>query len=529
MKTFKFNNMFLVLIAVVLAFSLLPPKRTSASTFSDVPTSHRFYNDISYLLDKGVIAPSVKYGVDDKVTRAEVAVMVSKSLGLDGTKRATKFKDVTATHQASGYIDSAVNADIISGFPDGTFRPNELVDRGQMAIFLARAFKLTQESSANFKDMSPAVASYTYVKNIIQAGITSGFPDNTFRPAEKLTRGQISAFLARAMQGGSVPSSGKDLMVHYIDVGQGDAILIQSPNGKNMLIDGGPKSAGDKVVSFLKSKGVSTLDVVVATHPDADHIGGLISVLNNFKINQFIDSGKVHTTQTFYEMLQVIDKKNIPFTLAKTNDSIYLDSALKTTVLFADENASDNNDASIVIRTVYGSVSFLFTADAGTNIEGKLLSRSDLKSTYLKAGHHGSNTSSSASFIQVVKPAGTILSYGKANSYGHPHAEVIDRLNVVGSKIYSTAESGDITITTDGTKHTVSAKPWVAPTKPAPAPTPTPIPKPNLNDGLYVDPKAPTSFQNCSALRKYYPNGVKVGHPAYEKKHDRDGDGWACE
>lgn len=542
MKKLNMKKIFSALLAVLIVFSLLPQHQTSASTFSDVPNSHRFYNDISYLLNKGVISPASKYGVDDKVTRAEVAIMVSKSLGLDGTKRETTFKDVSSTHQASGHIASAVEAKIISGFPDGTYRPNELVDRGQMAIFLARAFKLSEESPANFKDMSPSVASYSSVKKIIQAGITSGFSDNTFRPTEKLTRGQISAFLARAMQDKNVatptpPSSGKDMLVHYIDVGQGDAILIQSPNGKNMLIDGGPKSAGDKVVSFLKSKGVSTLDIVVATHPDADHIGGLIAVLNNFKVNQVIDSGKVHTTQTYYEMLQVIDSKNIPFTVAETNDTIDFDLSLKTTVLYADENAKDNNDASIVIRTVYGSVSFLFTADAATNIESKLLSRNDLKSTYLKAGHHGSNTSSSAVFLNAVKPVGTILSYKENNSYGHPHAEVVERLKAIGTTIYSTAESGDITITTNGSTHSVSAKPWVGSVKPAPV-TPTPVvpkpepkpePKPDLTGGLYVIPGAPTSFTNCTAMRVYYPYGVRIGHPAYAKKHDRDGDGWACE
>src|SRR5699024_8316657 len=104
-----------------------------------------------------------------------------------------------------------------------------------------------------------------------------------------------------------------NMYVHFIDVGQGDSILVQSPNGKNMLIDGGDKSASGKVVSFLKSKGVSTIDVVVATHAHSDHIGGLIAVLDNFKVNQFIDSGKAHTTQTYYQLLQSIDEKNIPF------------------------------------------------------------------------------------------------------------------------------------------------------------------------------------------------------------------------
>lgn len=524
----KFLLSTLILILVVSGFQLKKGE-AAEQIFSDVPTTHAYFQEINFLLEKGVISPAVKYSVNDIVTREEVAVMVSKAVGLDGTQTSTKFPDVPKSHPSSGYINSAVEAGIINGYLDGTFGPNQKVTRGHMAAFIARGFKLTQEANVTFKDVAKGSTAYEPVRKLAYKGITTGYEDGTFKPNENLSRAHISAFIARAMgfeksdtQPVTPPvtppvTKNEQMLVHYIDVGQGDAILIQSPNGKNMLIDGGTKSAGDKVVSFLKSKGVSTLDVVVATHPDADHIGGLIDVLKNFKVNQFIDSGKAHTTQTYYEILQMIDDKNIPFKVAKRNDAIQLDSVLKTNILYADENASDNNDASIVIRTSYGSVSFMFTGDAGTNIEGKLLSRNDIKSTYLKAGHHGSNTSSSASFINAVNPTGTILSYGKDNSYGHPHAEVVERLQTVGSKIYSTAEAGDITITTDGTKHTVSAKPWVAPVKPIPTPTPEPTPSPK------------ESYKNCTELRKVYPNGVQIGHPAYEKKHDRDGDGWACE
>lgn len=202
------KRIFTMLLAILLVFSGFGMNQASASQFSDVPSNHGFYKEITYLLDNGVISPATKYGVNDKVTRAEVAVMVSKATGLDGSKRTTKFKDVPASHNASGYIDSAVKAGIITGYSDGTFRPNEQVDRGQMAIFLARGFKLSAESSKNFKDMSSSAASYSSVKKIIQANITTGYSDSTFRPSEKLTRGQISAFLARAMQMGSTISPG---------------------------------------------------------------------------------------------------------------------------------------------------------------------------------------------------------------------------------------------------------------------------------------------------------------------------------
>lgn len=252
-------------------------------------------------------------------------------------------------------------------------------------------------------------------------------------------------------------TAGHEMRVHFIDVGQGDSIFIESPNGKTMLVDGGVKGAGQQVVSYLKELGVNKLDIVVATHPDADHIGGLIPVLNSIDIGQFYDSGKVHTSQTFEEMLTLIDTKNIPYNVPKTGDSIAFDDDIKVKVLNANVNARDNNDASIVLKIAYGNVSFLLTADAGIALEKEMM-KYDVKATILKAGHHGSNTSSSVEFVQAVHPEVAILSYGEGNKYGHPHAEVVERLQAIGSKIYATAEAGTVIVSTDGVNYDVNSK-----------------------------------------------------------------------
>lgn len=252
-------------------------------------------------------------------------------------------------------------------------------------------------------------------------------------------------------------TAGHEMQVHFIDVGQGDSILIESPSGKTMLIDGGVKGAGQQIVSYLKELGINKLDIVVATHPDADHIGGLIPVLDNMTIEQFYDSGKVHTSQTFEEMLTRIDEKNIPYHVPKIGDDIEFDKGVNVKVLNANDQATDNNDASIVLKMTYGNVSFLLTGDAGVALEKEML-QYDVKATVLKAGHHGSNTSSSEEFIQAVKPEVTILSYGKDNKYGHPHAEIVDRLQAIGSKIYATVDLGTITVSTDGVNYTVNGK-----------------------------------------------------------------------
>lgn len=252
-------------------------------------------------------------------------------------------------------------------------------------------------------------------------------------------------------------TAGHEMQVHFIDVGQGDSILIESPSGKTMLIDGGVKGAGQQIVSYLKELGINKLDIVVATHPDADHIGGLIPVLDNMTIEQFYDSGKVHTSQTFEEMLTRIDEKSIPYHVPKIGDDIEFDKDVNVKILNANDQATDNNDASIVLKMTYGNVSFLLTGDAGVALEKEML-QYDVKATVLKAGHHGSNTSSSEEFIQAVKPEVTILSYGEDNKYGHPHAEIVDRLQAIGSKIYATADLGTITVSTDGVNYTVNGK-----------------------------------------------------------------------
>ncbi|MCZ8540570.1 MBL fold metallo-hydrolase [Psychrobacillus sp. FSL K6-2365] len=255
------------------------------------------------------------------------------------------------------------------------------------------------------------------------------------------------------------------MKVHFLDVGQGDSILVQSPNGKNLLVDGSTKDAGKEVVAYLKSHDVEKLDYVVATHPDADHIGGLISVLNSVSIKNFVDSGKVHTSQTYEEMLQLILDKNIPFIVPNIEDTIPLDDDLDITVLNVGEESDDNNEASIVLKITYGEVSFLLMGDADIRIEKEILERSNVKSTVLKAGHHGSDTSSSEDFIQAVKPEVTILSYGKDNSYGHPDAEVKSRLERISSQIYGTAVVGNIVVETDGVDYNVLTNGNVEPTE----------------------------------------------------------------
>ncbi|MGM9949119.1 MAG: S-layer homology domain-containing protein [Lysinibacillus sp.] len=171
----------------------------SDAAYKDVPATHQNYSDIMFLLERGIINDSNVYGISDTVTRQEVAVMVAKALELDGTKRTTDFKDIPVSHINSGYIQSAVEAGIIKGYPDGTFKPNNKVTRGQMAAFLGRAFDLPA-SSTTFKDVKPTDTGAEFVGRLAAAKITTGYGDGTFKPYANLTRAHISAFIARAVR-----------------------------------------------------------------------------------------------------------------------------------------------------------------------------------------------------------------------------------------------------------------------------------------------------------------------------------------
>ena len=258
----------------------------------------------------------------------------------------------------------------------------------------------------------------------------------------------------------SVAASNDNLTAHFLDVGQGDSILIQF-DGKNILVDGGEQDMGPRIEAYLKDHGVSSLDLLVATHPHEDHIGGLITILNDIPIKQVLDSGITHTSQVYERFLTLIDRKNIPYKVAERGETIDLDPNLKIEVLnpplkhFED----DLNQNSIVLKITYNKVSFLLMGDAGIEAEKSLISAGyDLKSDILKVGHHGSSSASSSAFLKKVRPAISIIEVGANNDYGHPAKKTLDALKKVGSKIYRTDTNGNIVITTDGQRYFVSTQ-----------------------------------------------------------------------
>lgn len=244
------------------------------------------------------------------------------------------------------------------------------------------------------------------------------------------------------------------LKVHFIDVGQADSILIQLPDGKNILIDGGNNADGPDVVSYLKAQGVRLLDYVVATHPHEDHIGGLDTAINAFDVGKVYAPRVTSNTQTFEDFLLAVQRKGLKINEAKAG--VTLDAGPKTTAVFVAPNGTgyDNlNNYSAVLRLTYGQTSFLFTGDAEIESETEMLQAGhNLKADVLKVCHHGSDSSTSPKFLAAVKPKYAVISVGAENDYGHPSPDVLVRLAKAGVDIYRTDEVGTIVVTSDGQK-----------------------------------------------------------------------------
>ncbi len=257
----------------------------------------------------------------------------------------------------------------------------------------------------------------------------------------------------------TITPSGQNLTVHFLDVGRGDSILLEY-DGKSILIDAGESDQGEVVSDYLKDQGISKLDYVVATHPHSDHIGGMVDVLNNFKVEHFIDSGYPHTSKTYENMLTTIDQKNIPFTTPKRGDKIDFASGINVEVLNPGTTyySDDLNQNSIVLKVTDGKVSFLLMGDAGLEAENDIMKEGyDVDSDILKVGHHSSRTASGKTFISAVSPEVSVIEVGKGNDYGHPHAEVLERLQKV-SKVYRTDLDGTVTVSTDGSTYSVTTQ-----------------------------------------------------------------------
>ncbi|TCP58303.1 beta-lactamase superfamily II metal-dependent hydrolase [Tumebacillus sp. BK434] len=265
---------------------------------------------------------------------------------------------------------------------------------------------------------------------------------------------------------GDQASAATNLQVHFIDVGQADSFLVQLPNGQNMVIDAGNNADGTAVVNYLKGKGVTRVDYLIGTHPDEDHIGGLDDVIKNFTIGKLYMPNITKTTITYTDVINAAKAKGLAITQAKSNTTILSTTANSLTlkanfVAPVATSYSLTNDYSGVIRLTYGTTNFMFSGDAEHNSEADMVaSGQTLSANILKVGHHGSRTSTTDAYLNKVNPSVAVISCGAGNSYGHPHAETINKLKAKGIKIFRTDQQGTIIFTTTGSGWVVNKAPW---------------------------------------------------------------------
>ena len=250
------------------------------------------------------------------------------------------------------------------------------------------------------------------------------------------------------------------LQAVFLNVGQGDSMLMRDVNGFNVLIDGGQAYAGPTVVGYLRQQGVADIDVLVASHPDSDHIGGLIDVLEatDIPIGAVVYNGYPGTSQTWTDFLNAVAARGLTPTVAQF-PADYTWGEMTVHVLNPAAGLTDpeTNDASIVLLVDHGEVNFLLTGDISSPVEAEVVARgTPMAAEVLKVAHHGSTYSSSGSFLSAVGAQESIIEVGQ-NSYGHPAADMLERLASAGSAVWRTDRNGNVYVVSDGITYTISA------------------------------------------------------------------------
>jgi len=242
------------------------------------------------------------------------------------------------------------------------------------------------------------------------------------------------------------------LKVHFIDVGQGDAVFIQLPDGRNMLVDAGARGSESAIMEYLKGVGIKKIDFIVGTHPHEDHIGSLDDVIKNFEIGEVIMPEATTNTRVFYDLLQTIKDRGLVIKKARAGVSIFEEGGLSATLLAPQKREYESlNNYSAVILLKYQDISFLLTGDAEAESEKEILSAGyNIKAQVLKISHHGSNSSTTSNFLQAVSPTYAVISVGAGNDYKHPHPVILDRLAKSGAITLRTDQRGTIVFETDG-------------------------------------------------------------------------------
>lgn len=404
-------------------------------------------------------------------TRLEGLVMLIRLLGKEPEAKDLANQDCVFTDIPTwgiGYANYAYKYGLTNGIGNNLFGTADKMNALSYTTFMLRALGYS-DSSGDFT--YPASIEFAEQIGLYSEADAAELTENTFL-RDQVARVSVLALGAKVKIGSSSlldklvsdgaisedtaanidTESSLSLKVHFLDVGQADSIFI-TKGSEAMLIDGGNGPDSDKIITYIKSQGVSTLKYIIATHPHEDHIGGLAAVIQSFTIENVIMPDVTTTTQTFEDLLTAIKEKGLTITRPVYGDKYEINGAAFT-ILAPNNNSSycELNDYSVVIKLVNGSNSFLFTGDAEEQSESEMLfmNSSLLESDVLKVGHHGSSGSTSQAFLDAVNPAYAVISVGADNTYGHPAQTTLDKVAAKGVSLFRTDQQGDIIATSNG-------------------------------------------------------------------------------
>ena len=478
-----------VTIAVLTLLMCLGSFSAYATSFYDVPDDFWAAPYITNLESRGIISG---YGdgtflPQNYVARCEYAKMLVNASGLKlSTKRTSPYADVDVNDWSFPYINSITQQ--MPGYQSTSpgdsrlyFKPWDNATREDVTVALMKVmnYDLSEYYPVDDSLLSDVFYDYNtipkqdrpYIAEAVKQGYITGTQEGTFQGGDPIIRCEVAAILYRAFPNDntayvdSVNNNNEELpsdvalgnsfvKVYYLNIGQGDSEFVLLPNGKTMLIDASTSKYGKEICSFIKNVGYNKIDYLVATHPHADHIGGLNEVLNNFEIGTLYMTNAVTTTKTYEQFLSTIIEKNINVVEAKSGVTIFNEDTMSAFILAPSNNEyKDLNNYSAVIRIAFGNTAFLFMGDAEIESENEILSNYNIESLWanvIKIGHHGSSSSSQQAFLSKVNPMFAVISCGADNKYGHPTEQTLNTLNNMGIKTFRTDTDGTIIFASDG-------------------------------------------------------------------------------
>lgn len=504
-----FSAVFAAMSAMVLAVPT-----AFASDFPDVPDGHwaEVNGIIDRAVDEGVMAgyDDGRFGPDDPVTRAQVAVMLARISGADlpadYPADATGMKDVESHAWYTAAMNWAVDEGVYNG-SDGYVRPNDPISRQELAVVLANYWEMGGSSTASDQDRlgkySDGAACDSWAKEGVSWAVEQGVmgAGDAINPHGGATRAETAKMVLVVKDGGDEQPA--LLKAHYIDVGQGDSCFVELSDGQTMLIDAGTAEYGQAVVDYVRDLGYGHIDHVVATHPDADHIGGMVDVLNAFSVGTFYMPDCVSTTKTYESMVDALASKGVKVVEAKAGGQIVKSGDLNAWFVgpVAIQSGATNENSAVIWMS-YGGKTFYFTGDADADdLANAALGHVDV----LKVSHHGSNTGTDSALVNKTTPSNAVISVGAGNSYGHPTENVLKLL--ADTNVYRTDQQGTVSAYTDTDEVWFGASPtgpWTPPVVvPEPEPEPQPPAGPDMNTTVCVT-KSGSKYHYdwCSTLKR---------------------------